>query len=127
LGPEQKVPPCDSRDGGVHQLWVVTGIKTDPTLTNCSLTQPDFVGQFQAGNLSFRIPLQMLGLGLIESIQDREILGRSNATVGQRAALGISALPHTPAAGVASGQSCPQGRAEVHFSAATIMPSAGIS
>ena len=40
--------PTARADGGVHQLWVVTGIKTDPTLTNCSLTQPDFAGQFQA-------------------------------------------------------------------------------
>jgi hypothetical protein len=63
--------PDGTRDGSVHQLWVVTGIKTDPTLTNCTLTQPDFAGQFAAGNLSFRIPLQMLGLGLIDSIQDR--------------------------------------------------------
>jgi CxxC motif-containing protein (DUF1111 family) len=89
-----KYKPDGTRDGGVHQLWVVTGIKTDPTLTNCSLTQPDFAGQFQAGNLSFRIPLQMLGLGLIESIQDREILKRFNATANQRAGLGISGHPN---------------------------------
>jgi CxxC motif-containing protein (DUF1111 family) len=89
-----KYKPDGTRDGGVHQLWVVTGIKTDPTLTNCTLTQPDFAGQFQAGNLSFRIPLQMLGLGLIESIQDREILNRFNATANQRAALGISGHPN---------------------------------
>ncbi len=89
-----KYKPDGTRDGGVHQLWVVTGIKTDPTLTNCTLTQPDFAGQFQAGNLSFRIPLQMLGLGLIDSIQDREILNRFNATANQRAALGISGHPN---------------------------------
>jgi hypothetical protein len=34
--------PDGTRDGGVHQLWVVTGIQKDPTLTNCSLKQPDF-------------------------------------------------------------------------------------
>jgi hypothetical protein len=61
-----KYKPDGTRDGGVHQLWVVTGITKDPTLTNCSLTQPDFAGQFQAGNLSFRIPLQIVGFGLIE-------------------------------------------------------------
>src|SRR5229473_3669754 len=69
-----KFKPDGTRDGGVHQLWVVKGITTDPTLTSCSLTQPNFAAQFAAGNLSFRIPLQMLGLGLIDSIQDREIL-----------------------------------------------------
>jgi len=78
----------------VHQLWVVTGIKTDPTISNCSIVQPDFSGQFRAGNLSFRIPLQMLGLGLIDSIQDREILGRFNATANLRAGLGITGHPN---------------------------------
>ena len=89
-----KFNPDGTRDGGVHQLWVVTGIKTDPTLTNCSIAQPDFASQFQAGNLSFRIPLQMLGLGLIDSIQDREILSHFNATANQRAALGITGHPN---------------------------------
>jgi hypothetical protein len=83
-----------TRDGSVHQLWVVTGITTDPTLTNCSLTQPNFAAQFAAGNLSFRIPLQMFGLGLIESIQDREILSHFTATASQRAALGIAGHPN---------------------------------
>src|SRR6266849_2596026 len=89
-----KFNPDGTRDGGVHQLWVVTGIKTDPTLTNCSLTQPDFASQLNAGNLSFRIPLQMLGLGLIDSIQDREILSNFKATASQRAALGIAGHPN---------------------------------
>jgi Di-haem oxidoreductase, putative peroxidase len=89
-----KYHPDGTRDGGVHQLWVVTGITTDPTLTNCTLTQPDFAGQFAAGNLSFRIPLQMLGLGLIDSIQDREIMNRFNSTANQRAALGITGHPN---------------------------------
>ncbi len=89
-----KFKPDGTRDGGVHQLWVVTGITKDPTLTSCSLTQPDFASQLKAGNLSFRIPLQMLGLGLIDSIQDREILSRFNATASQRAALGIAGHPN---------------------------------
>ncbi len=83
-----------TRDGGVHQLWVVTGIKTDLTLTNCSLKQPDFGTEFRNNNLSFRIPLQMFGLGLIESIQDREILGHFNASASQRSLLGISGHPN---------------------------------
>src|SRR5262249_12767505 len=86
--------PDGTPDGGVHQLWVVTGIKTDPTLTKCSLTQPNFAAQLAAGNLSFRIPLQMLGLGLIDSIQDREILSQFDATASQRAALGIGGHPN---------------------------------
>jgi len=89
--------PDGTPDGSVHQLWVVTGITTDPTLTNCTLTQPDFEAQLKAGNLSFRIPLQMLGLGLIDSIQDREIMSHFNATASQRAQLGIGGHPNLSA------------------------------
>jgi CxxC motif-containing protein (DUF1111 family) len=44
--------------------------------------------------VALRIPLQMLGLGLIESIQDREILGHQAATASARAALGIAWRPN---------------------------------
>jgi len=81
-------------DGGVHQLWVVSGIKTDPTIRQCALIQPDFEQQVRNNNVAFRIPLQMLGLGLIDSIQDREILARQAATAPQRAALGIGGRPN---------------------------------
>jgi CxxC motif-containing protein (DUF1111 family) len=83
-----------TRDGGVHQLWVVTGINNDPTIPNCSITQPDFAAQQAADNVSFRIPLQMLGLGFIDAIQDREILSHHDATAAQRAALGITGHPN---------------------------------
>jgi Di-haem oxidoreductase, putative peroxidase len=89
-----KFNPDGTRDGGVHQLWVVTGIDSDPTIPNCSIVQPDFESQFRAGNLSFRIPLQMTGLGLIDSIQDREILSHFNATASQRSALAIAGHPN---------------------------------
>jgi hypothetical protein len=57
-----------TRDGSVHQLWVAKGIMRDSTIPNCAITQPDFATQLAAGNLSFRIPLQLFGLGLIDSI-----------------------------------------------------------
>src|SRR5258708_5952539 len=94
FGPSREVrfkyKPDGTRDGGVHQLWTVRGSTNDSTISNCALTQPDFEAQYKAGNLAFRIPLQMTGLGLIESIQDREILALHNATALQRAPLGIS-------------------------------------
>jgi hypothetical protein len=87
-----------TRDGSVHQLWVVTGItKEDSTIPNCAIVQPDFAAELRAGNLSFRIPLQLFGLGLIDSIQDREILARHQATAAQRAALGIGGRPNRSA------------------------------
>jgi Di-haem oxidoreductase, putative peroxidase len=89
-----KLNPDGSRDGSVHQLWVVTGITKDPTLANCAILQPDFATQQKNGNLSFRIPLQLFGLGLIDSIQDREILAHQASTASRRAALGIAGHPN---------------------------------
>jgi hypothetical protein len=89
-----KFKPDGTRDGGVHQLWTVRGITNDSTIPNCQLTQPDFATEYANGNLAFRIPLQMLGLGLIESIQDREILAQQAATASARAALGIAGHPN---------------------------------
>ena len=37
--------PDGSRDGAVHQLWVVTGINNDPTISGCAIVQPDFATQ----------------------------------------------------------------------------------
>jgi hypothetical protein len=89
-----KYRPDGTRDGGVHQLWTVRGINNDPTIASCSIVQPDFEAELAKGNLSFRIPLQMTGLGLIESIQDREILSHQAATALPRAVLGIGGHPN---------------------------------
>jgi CxxC motif-containing protein (DUF1111 family) len=89
-----KNKPDGSADGGVHQLWTVRGSTNDPTILNCALTQPDFEKEYRAGNLAFRIPLQMTGLGLLESIQDREILTQHDSTAALRAPLGIIGHPN---------------------------------
>jgi CxxC motif-containing protein (DUF1111 family) len=89
-----KFHPDGTRDGGVHQLWTVTGINNDPTIPHCTIVQPDFATELAKGNLSFRIPTQMFGIGLIDSIQDREILAHHDATAGRAAALGISGHPN---------------------------------
>jgi hypothetical protein len=86
--------PDGTRDGGVHQLWVVRGIQNDSTIPSCAIVQPDFEAELARGNLSFRIPSPMFGLGLIESIQDREILAQHAATAPQRRSLGITGHPN---------------------------------
>jgi CxxC motif-containing protein (DUF1111 family) len=89
-----KHKPDGTPDGGVHQLWTVRGSTNDSTIPNCALTQPDFEKEYKAGNLAFRIPLQMTGLGLMESIQDREILAQHDATAELRGPLGITGHPN---------------------------------
>lgn len=84
-----KYNPDGTRNGGVHQLWVVTGIQTDPFNTGCQAQQFDFAAELAKNNLSFRIPLQMFGLGLIESIKDSTILANHAAALQQAAAMGL--------------------------------------
>ena len=88
--------PDGTPDGGVHQLFTVVG-RSDIGAPGCTadrLPSIDFETQYRNGNLSFRIPLQMFGLGLIEAIQDRTILGNSAATASLRLALGIGGIPN---------------------------------
>jgi CxxC motif-containing protein (DUF1111 family) len=89
-----KFNPDGSRDGGVHALYTTKGDRADPGNAACNVTQPDFETELKKGNLSFRIPLQLFGLGLIESIEDNEILAHHDATARQRAALGITGHPN---------------------------------
>ena len=43
-----KFNPDGTRDGSVHQLWVITGITKDPTIPGCAIVQPDFATQLGA-------------------------------------------------------------------------------
>jgi CxxC motif-containing protein (DUF1111 family) len=88
--------PDGSPDGGVHQLFTIVG-RSDIGSAGCTaadLPPTDFETQYRNGNLSFRIPLQTFGLGLIESIPDRTILDNAAATTSLRAVLGIGGIPN---------------------------------
>ncbi len=88
-----------SPDGGVHQLFTVVG-RSDIGTSGCSnieLPPIDFESEYQRGNVRFRIPLQLFGLGIIDGIQDREILGRHTATAAVRQQLGIGGIPNRSA------------------------------
>jgi len=86
-----KYNPDGTRDGGVHSLFTLQGRSDTPT---CTLKQPDFAKAVRERNISFRIPLQLFGLGLIESIQDSAIRANMNANLEQKRALGISGHPN---------------------------------
>jgi di-heme oxidoreductase (putative peroxidase) len=100
LGPIREVRfarnPDGTPDGGVHQLFTVVG-RSDiggPGCTNGTLPPVDFEREFRQGNTRFRIPLQLFGLGIIDGIQDSEILARHAATADIRAQLGITGIPN---------------------------------
>ncbi|MGB7466161.1 MAG: di-heme oxidoredictase family protein [Candidatus Acidiferrum sp.] len=80
-----------TRDGGVHSLFTLQGRSDTPT---CTLKQPDFVTAVRERNIAFRIPLQLFGLGLIESIQDSAIRANMNANLWQKRELGIAGHPN---------------------------------
>ena len=87
-------------DGGVHQLFTIVG-RSDVlppgqpnTCTAEALPPTDFETQFKKGNTRFRIPLQLFGLGILDGVQDREILERHRATQEIREALGIHGIPN---------------------------------
>ncbi len=73
-------------DGGVHDLFVISGRSDAP---GCTLTQPDFAGAAAAGNLALRIPTPLFGTGLIEAVEDGDILLNKAANLNQKARLGI--------------------------------------
>jgi CxxC motif-containing protein (DUF1111 family) len=83
--------PNGQPDGGVHDLFSVTGRADAPT---CTLAQPDFADQLAAGNVIFRIPLPVFGDGLIENIDDATIIANQQANAAQKSALGISGMPN---------------------------------
>jgi hypothetical protein len=88
--------PDGTPDGGVHALFTIVG-RSDigaAGCTNAVLPPTDFETEYRNGNLSFRIPLQAFGLGLIEAIQDRTILSSAAATAALRAAAGIGGIPN---------------------------------
>jgi len=82
-----KYQPDGSRDGGVHDLFVITG-RNDAA--GCTIRQPDFTAAAAQNNLSFRIPTPVFGAGLIEAIQDSAILANKKADRFRKALRGIS-------------------------------------
>ena len=82
-----------TRDGGVHNLFVVTG-RSDAG--SCSIAQPVFApagdpmsGQGGNRNIVFRIPTPIFGAGLIEGIPDSVILANASANAAGKSQSGI--------------------------------------
>jgi CxxC motif-containing protein (DUF1111 family) len=84
--------PDGSRDGGVHNLFVITGGKGVPK--NCYIKQEDFEKQINNRNIIFRIPSPVFGAGLMEQIKDSTIVANLAADSSTKASLGISGRPN---------------------------------
>jgi CxxC motif-containing protein (DUF1111 family) len=98
--------PNGTSDGGVHDLFVITG-RSDAA--GCDIAQPSFLPagnplSAQGGNpnIIFRIPTPVFGAGLIEAISDSAILGNMKADASLKAGLGISGHPNAHLSGNAN-------------------------
>ncbi|HLV86517.1 MAG TPA: di-heme oxidoredictase family protein [Candidatus Sulfotelmatobacter sp.] len=73
-------------DGGVHDLYTITG-RSDAS--GCRLAQPNFAAALSQGNVIFRIPTPLFGLGLIEATPDSVLQANLAATASARANMRI--------------------------------------
>jgi CxxC motif-containing protein (DUF1111 family) len=75
-------------DGGVHDLFTITG-RSDAPL-GCNLKQPDFVTQLQNGNISLRIPIPTFGEGFVENASEDILQANLAALKTVKSAVGIA-------------------------------------
>ncbi|HEV2550264.1 MAG TPA: di-heme oxidoredictase family protein [Stellaceae bacterium] len=83
--------PDGSADGGVHDLYVITGRIDAP---GCQISQPDFDTARAQNNIIFRIPTPLFGLGQVESTPDSSLIADAAALASLRAANGIAGHFH---------------------------------
>ncbi len=84
--------PNGSADGGVHNLYTITG-RSDAS--GCTLAQPDFSAALAANNVIFRIPTPLFGLGLVEATPDSVLQANLASTASARSALKIGGVFNT--------------------------------
>jgi len=98
--------PNGTNDGGVHNLFVITGRRD---AAGCNIAQPRFrpagdplTGKGGNPNIIFRIPTPVFGAGLIEAIPDSAILANMRAEAHLKRPLGISGHPNAHLSGNAN-------------------------
>jgi CxxC motif-containing protein (DUF1111 family) len=79
-------PITTAPDGGVHALYTIAGRSDASTCTSSVIAQPNFANAVAKNNVIFRIPTPLFGSGLIENIDESELLAYQGAGLS----LGIS-------------------------------------
>jgi CxxC motif-containing protein (DUF1111 family) len=79
--------PDGTPDGGVHNLYVITGRSDAP---GCSITQPNFAQAIQQNNIIFRIPTPLFGAGQVENTPDVNLENDAATLSSQRQTDGVS-------------------------------------
>ncbi len=83
-----------ARDGSVHDLFTIRGRKD---AIGCELSQPDFASELATGNVIFRIPTPLFGLGLVEDTPDATLATNLAADAATKCGLGIAGRFNTSA------------------------------
>lgn len=88
--------PNGTRDGGVHNLFTITG-RLDAT--GCTISQPDFATAEKNHNVVFRIPTPLFGVGLMQAISESAIIanGRASSNAAKSQGLEINGVPNRSA------------------------------
>ena len=81
--------PDGSPDGGVHDLYVITGRSDAP---GCSIAQPDFAVAIRQNNIIFRIPTPIFGAGRVENTPNLNLENDAAALARQRKANEVSGV-----------------------------------
>lgn len=79
-------------DGSVHQMFTISNRSDAPGCT--TMTQPDFNSAEASNNIIFRQTTPTFGAGLIELIQESDILANMSSNVSLKQSLGITGHPN---------------------------------
>jgi len=75
-------PITTSPNGGVEDLYTIAGRTDAGSCTSSVISQPDFVSAALHNNIIFRIPTPVFGAGLIENIEENELLSAGSNPYG---------------------------------------------
>ncbi len=75
-------PIPSAPDGNVHALYTIAGRTDASTCTASVISQPNFANAIAKNNIIFRIPTPVFGSGLIENIDDADLLAYQSGTMG---------------------------------------------
>ncbi|MBV9494364.1 MAG: hypothetical protein JOZ54_08955, partial [Acidobacteria bacterium] len=78
-------PITSAPDGGVHALFTIAGRSDAGLCTSTEIQQPNFQAAIDNNNIVFRIPTPLFGSGLIENIEETDLL----STLGSGALFGV--------------------------------------
>lgn len=79
-------------DGGVHQMFTISNRTDAPGCT--TMVQPDFSTAQQQNNIIFRQTTPTYGTGLMELIQESDIVNNMNSNLTLKQSLGIAGHPN---------------------------------